>query len=81
MTEHATANHRRPLRPFGRARTGRFAEAPLDTAAELRRRLQQRIRDYERQALRAAIRGRTFDADSLLASAERLKVLQKPVAK
>jgi hypothetical protein len=80
MTEHPTANQRRPLRTFGRARSGRFAEAPLDTASELRRRLQQRIRDYERQALRLAIRGRTFEADALLASATRLKVLQKPFA-
>lgn len=81
MTRPPSASERRTFQPFGRARPGRFAEPPVDTGLELRRRLQQRIRDYERQALRLAIRGKTFEADALLSSAERLRALQKPVAK
>ena len=68
----------RPKKPFGRARPAPDPEANLDTAARLRLRLQRKIEDRERQAVRLAIRGKAFEADSLIAAAERLKTLQKP---
>lgn len=71
----------RPRKPFGRARPARDPEANLDTPTRLRLRLQRKVADMERRAMRLAIHGKTMDADALIQSAQRLKALQKPAGK